>query len=402
MQAEFEQAMTRSGTGLRQRAQDHVGDALAGLQAAVDRGGRQAVQDAALGRGDLQRPRQAGVGRDARVEHRLHDVVGRGEQRGVGHVDAGAHLLGRVEGERHLLALHRHLDGHRQQARHLLVVEHVLEAPGAVGHGGDGRAHLALGVVHQRRARLQHRLGAVLGGQRLEALHADAVGRHLGAQVGQPLGGHLAVQQDQVLHVLLQLAAAIEPHRRDAQALLVDVGVAAIDEVGMVGEVHRPGDHAAVDEDRLGDDDVGQMRAAALVGVVADEGVARPDVLRRVAPHDVLDEVEKAAEMDRDVLGLAQRLAGGVEQRRRAVAPLLDVGRMRGADQRLAGLLDDRGHGRADHLDGDGIEDGHRWPPHAPRGEVSPSYGDGGVMGDRIVGASDPSARCAGTSPRFA
>ena len=36
----------------------------------------------------------------------------------------------------------------------------------------------------------------------------------------------------------------------------------------------------AVDEDRLGEHDVGQVRAAALVGVVADEGVARPDVLR--------------------------------------------------------------------------------------------------------------------------
>ena len=118
-----------------------------------------------------------------------------------------------------------------------------------------------------------------LAAQRLEALHADAVGRHLGAQVGQALARHLAVQQDQVLHVLLQLAAAVEPHRRDAQALLVDMGVAAIDEVGMVGEVHRPGDDAAVDEDRLGEHDVGQVRAAALVGVVADEDVARPDVL---------------------------------------------------------------------------------------------------------------------------
>src|SRR6185295_13145309 len=71
------------------------------------------------------------------------------------------------------------------------------------------------------------------------------------------------------------------------------------------------------------------------------------------------DEVQEAAEVDRDVLGLAQRLAGGIEQCRRAVAPLLDVGRMRGADQRLAGLLDDRGHGGTDDFDGDGVEPGH-------------------------------------------
>ncbi len=308
--------------------------------------------------GDAERPRQAGVGRDGGIDHRLHDVVGGGEQRRVGHVDAGAHLLGGVEAERHGIALHGDLDRERQQARHLLVVEHVLEAPGAVGHGGDGRAHLALGIVHQRLARLQHRLGAVLRRQRLETFYADAVGGHLGAQVGQALARHLAVQQDQVLHVALQLAGAVEAHRRDAQALLEDVGVAAIDEVGMVREVHRPGDQAAVDEDRLGQHDVGQVRAAAFIGVVADEGIARADVLGRVAPHDVRHEVEEAAEMDRDVLGLAERLAGGVEQRRRAVAPLLDVGRMRGADQRLAGFLDDRGEGGADHLDGDGVE-GH-------------------------------------------
>src|SRR6185437_14039930 len=91
-------------------------------------------------------------------------------------------------------------------------------------------------------------------------------------------------------------------------------------------------------------------------GVVADEGVARADVLGRIAPYDVRHQVEEAAEMDRDVLGLAQRLALRVEQRRRAVAPLLDVGRVRGTDQRLAGLLDDRRHGRADHLDSDGID----------------------------------------------
>jgi hypothetical protein len=33
-------------------------------------------------------------------------------------------------------------------------------------------------------------------------------------------------------------------------------------------------------------------------------------------------------------------------------------------------------------------------------GEVSPSYGDGGVMGLRMV--HDPSVRCADTSPSFA
>ena len=141
----------------------------------------------------------------------------------------------------------------------------------------------------------------------------------------------------------------------------------------MVREVHGPGDQAVVDEDRLGQNDVRQVRAAALVGVVADEGVARPDVLGRIAPHDVRHQVEEAAEMDRDVLGLAERLATRVEQRGRAVAPLLDVGRVRGADQRLAGLLDDRRHRRADHLDRDGIyAHGARLAHHVTATQASP------------------------------
>ena len=71
--------------------------------------------------------------------------------------------------------------------------------------------------------------------QRLTALDAEPVRRHLRAQVGQALARHLAVEQDQLLHVLLQLARAVEPDRRDAQAFLVDVGVAAIGEIGVVG-----------------------------------------------------------------------------------------------------------------------------------------------------------------------
>ena len=180
----------------------------------------------------------------------------------------------------HRIARDRDLDRDRQQRPPIsAIVEHVLEAVGAVGHGGDAGAHLALGVVQQRLAGREHRRGAVLRAQRLEALHAEPVRRHLRAQIGQALARHLAVEQDQVQHVLLQLAGAVEPDRRDAQAFLVDVGVAAIGEIGVVRDIGRPGDERAVDEDRLGEHDVGQMRAAAGIGVVADEDVARPDVL---------------------------------------------------------------------------------------------------------------------------
>ncbi len=93
----------------------------------------------------------------------------------------------------------------------------------------------------------------------------------------------MAVQQDQRLHVLLQHAFPVEPDRRDAQPLLIDVGVAAVGEIGVVRGVDSPGDEISLVEDRLGEHDVRQMRAAALIGVVADEDVAGAQRLHRMA-----------------------------------------------------------------------------------------------------------------------
>jgi hypothetical protein len=56
----------------------------------------------------------------------------------------------------------------------------------------------------------------------------------------------------------------------------------------------------------------------------------------RAALEDVRDDAHQRAEMDRDVLGLRDGAAGGVEQRRRAVPTLLDVGRVRRPHQGLA------------------------------------------------------------------
>src|SRR5580704_8770914 len=103
--------------------------------------------------------------------------------------------------------------------------------------------------------------------------------------------------------------------------------------------------------------------------------------------------------MDRDVLGLAERLAGGVEQRRRAVAPLLDVSGMRGADQRLASFIDDRGQGCADHFDGDGVEGVHEVPPHAKRGEVSAKRTEGPCVSSTSWPMTPPSPHDGDTSP---
>ena len=128
----------------------------------------------------------------------------------------------------------------------------------------------------------------------------------------------------------------------------------------------------------------------------------------RISPVDTaaaIANLEKAAEMDRDVLGLAQRLAARVEQGGRAVAPLLDVGRMRSADQRLAGLVDDRGHGGADHLDGDGIDGGAGKPgcvAHAPISRTRFRYGSTrAVMPGRMTVVASICSTMAGPAMRL-
>src|SRR3981081_1588314 len=74
-------------------------------------------------------------------------------------------------------------------------------------------------------------------------------------------------------------------------------------------------------------------------------------------------------------------LNSAVEQSRRSLMlvecearPLLAVGGMRVADERLAGFVDDRGEGSADDFDGDGVET--TLPPH----EVGRWPKAGGVM----------------------
>jgi hypothetical protein len=95
--------------------------------------------------------------------------------------------------------------------------------------------------------------------------------------------------------------------------------VAAIREVGVVRSVDHPGDEPPLDKDRLTEHDIGQVRTAARIGVIADEHVARPHRVDWVPPDDLGDDADQAAEMHRDVLGLAQHRAGPVEQSRRSL-----------------------------------------------------------------------------------
>ena len=199
--------MIRSGIAGRERAVDQVDHALARLGARVDGGRRHAVEHRPARGRDVDRAEEPGVGGDRRIDQRLDRVVHRRQQRGPDEVEPGAHL-GRAARSR------AHISSPRTailDPKHLLVgdlvgVEAILDLVDAGRDGGDAGARHPLRVVEQRVARRQHEGAAVLLAQRLEALHAEPVRRHLGAQVVQALVRHLAVEQDQVEHVLLDRA----------------------------------------------------------------------------------------------------------------------------------------------------------------------------------------------------
>ena len=72
------------------------------------------------------------------------------------------------------------------------------------------------------------------------------------------------------------------------------------------------------------------------------------------------DRLGHRAEVDGDVLGLGDHAAPGVEERGRAVAPLLDVRRERAPDEHRAHLLRDPGESRAHHGQGHRVHDRSR------------------------------------------
>jgi hypothetical protein len=108
--------------------------------------------------------------------------------------------------------------------------------------------------------------------------------------------------------------------------------------------------YAPADEHRRDDRDVGKVGAAAVVRVVGDEHVAGLDALPAVAPQDLVHRPDHGAQVDRNALRQRDHFPLRIEDRRRAVRALLDVGRERRARERRAHLLRGREQEAGDDL----------------------------------------------------
>ena len=242
-----------------------------------------------------------------------------------------------------------------------VVVEERLALVDAILPPGDDGAHLTLGAVEHGRDRRVRRLRAELGEQLPKPPLADTRRADHGREVAAEIARMAHVEHDHLVDVLAPPALLVEFQRRNADALLVDLGSAGVvgpvrgaADVALVRAVDRPEHQPVAVEDRHERRQVRQMVAAA-VGIVQQVDVARPDAALEELVHRLGRERQRA-DMDRHMLGLGDQPSVRIAQRGREVAARVEDLRVGRAQHGLAHLLDDGAKAVLDHRDGDRVD----------------------------------------------
>jgi hypothetical protein len=295
-------------------------------------------------------------------------------------VDRAARLCARareIEAQTSLRDAHRHLDGHRVAA-HPVVVEPAREAVLALRQLGDAIADAPARVGDDVAHGAAHAVRALPTHQVAHGVRAARVGGDLHAQVELALHRVARVRHDQPQEVGLQLARAHDTCNRNANAFLEDRARAAGNRAGhgaadvrVVSGVGRERDEPTLPEHRRDEVDVRQVAAVGEIRIVADEHVAVAHVGERNVAQQRIDAPGERSQMQGNLRALRDQPPPAVEQRDRAIAPLLDVGRERRADQRVVHVLRDGQQAVAEHLHRDGVE--NRFRSHAAASPVTPS-----------------------------
>ena len=86
----------------------------------------------------------------------------------------------------------------------------------------------------------------MLGRQRTEPLTGSPVGRHLRAQIADALVRCADIGHDDGFHVPVDLMVAVEPERRQAEPLAIDIGNRAVGSRRRTADVRPMSPHAAI------------------------------------------------------------------------------------------------------------------------------------------------------------
>ena len=341
----------QSGRGLHlcrgrigERAEDVGRDVPADTGAQIHRRWLVAVQDRAFRCLHGERTIAAGVAAHLRTEDALHRIgrVCRGVA--VGAVQAALRQLRRRAGEVQFdrVALHGELQRIVQALAQRVVPD--LRAVHAVRQRTDRIAHGVLGAsLHHagERAQIVH---AVLVHECEQPFGTERVGGNEGVDVAQHLLVLAHILGDQREQVVVRHARAIQHHRRDLDAFLVDLaraqGVLGAADVADMADRAGQRHQRAVAEHRRDDGDVEQV-AGAEPRVVGDQHVAWLQRLGREFLEQRLHRARQGqVEHRHGARRMGQRIAARVEQIAGEVLRLGDDEREGGAADRVPHLLD--------------------------------------------------------------
>ena len=237
----------------------------------------------------------------------------------------------------------------------------------AVLPGRDHGSRLLLGGIKDRLDSGFDHGRAKLGEQSRQPPLAEMRRAQHRGEIAAELTGVADVQRQQIEQVVAQLAGFVEFDRRDAQSFLIDLGGAGI--VGAMGgaadvalmRAHDgPEQPPLAGEYRHEDGEIGQM-AAAVIGIVEQDDVARLDVLEPFLDRD--RRPGQCTDVNRQMVGLCDQACIGVADRQRKIAAGIEDLRIGGAKHRLAHLFHDRTEPVLDDGTRDGIDlGGHSYP----------------------------------------
>jgi hypothetical protein len=246
-----------------------------------------------------------------------------------------------------------------------VVVEKALGLRAAVRPRPQLGSEAARRQRHEARHHLADRVAAVFLAQRREPLDAEPRTADLRAQITEHDLGDTAVVGDDRLDRLLDAGFGLEPHRRQQQPVVIDLARRRAGgarhqaaDVGFVRQAHAEADQHALMEGGRHRDEVGRMRAAALVGIVGDEAFAPLESGRGIARKHGLHRLLVGGEMILQPAADDDHAAGGVGQAGGAVLRFTQDGGIAAVVERVfhggGGLAQPARH----HLGRDGI-DGH-------------------------------------------
>ena len=245
---------------------------------------------------------------------------------------------------------------------------------------GDHGAGLALGTVEHRLDRGVGDPRSELVDQRLEPALAHPGRADHRRHVAPEIPGMTHVEHDHLVHVVAQSAPVVEPQRRDAQALLPDLGregvvgaVGGAADVALVRAVDRPEREPVAVEHRNEGRQVRDV-VASPIGIVQQEHVAGMDVIAEVVA-DRLRRPRQGADVDGDVLGLGDEAPVGVADAGGEVAARVEDLRVRGAQHRLAHLLYDGAEPVLDHRYGNRVDHSASQPRGRSSASALPAHG---------------------------